>query len=96
MLASSERSVGEIERQLRIPQPTVSKHFGCCAKPVSWKPPWTHSVVSTDCGQNHFKRWMPGWPSSASSGPCTSMLSNAISTAWLNPHQRKRRQGGDR
>jgi DNA-binding transcriptional ArsR family regulator len=27
MLASSERSVGEIERQLRMPQPTVSKHL---------------------------------------------------------------------
>src|SRR6516225_3271033 len=27
LLASSERSVGEIERQLRIPQPTVSKHL---------------------------------------------------------------------
>jgi DNA-binding transcriptional ArsR family regulator len=27
LLALSERSVGEIERQLRIPQPTVSKHL---------------------------------------------------------------------
>ena len=27
LLASSERSVGEIERQLRMPQPTVSKHL---------------------------------------------------------------------
>src|SRR5262244_860088 len=27
LLASSERSVGEIERQLRVPQPTVSKHL---------------------------------------------------------------------
>jgi DNA-binding transcriptional ArsR family regulator len=27
LLASSERSVGEIERHLRIPQPTVSKHL---------------------------------------------------------------------
>ena len=27
LLASSERSVGEIERQLGIPQPTVSKHL---------------------------------------------------------------------
>lgn len=26
-LVSSQRSVGEIERQLRIPQPTVSKHL---------------------------------------------------------------------
>lgn len=27
LLASSEQSVGEIERQLRLPQPTVSKHL---------------------------------------------------------------------
>lgn len=27
LLATSERSVGEIESQLRLPQPTVSKHL---------------------------------------------------------------------
>jgi DNA-binding transcriptional ArsR family regulator len=27
LLVSSERSVGEIERQLQMPQPTVSKHL---------------------------------------------------------------------
>jgi DNA-binding transcriptional ArsR family regulator len=27
LLASSERSVGDLEHQLRIPQPTVSKHL---------------------------------------------------------------------
>lgn len=27
LLASSERSVGEIEEQLRLPQPSVSKHL---------------------------------------------------------------------
>ncbi len=27
VLASSQQSVGEIERQLRLPQPTVSKHL---------------------------------------------------------------------
>lgn len=27
LLASSERSVGEIEQQLRMPQPSVSKHL---------------------------------------------------------------------
>jgi DNA-binding transcriptional ArsR family regulator len=27
LLASSEQSVGEIERQLQMPQPTVSKHL---------------------------------------------------------------------
>ena len=28
MLATSQRSVGEIERHLRLPQPAVSKHLG--------------------------------------------------------------------
>src|SRR5204863_4431377 len=27
LLADSERSVGELEKQLRLPQPTVSKHL---------------------------------------------------------------------
>ena len=36
---------------------------------------------------------MPGWLRSAGSGPLTSMLSNATSTAWINQHQRKGRQG---
>jgi DNA-binding transcriptional ArsR family regulator len=27
LLASSEQSVGDIQRQLRVPQPTVSKHL---------------------------------------------------------------------
>src|SRR5216683_4054377 len=38
---------------------------------------------------------MPGWSSSAGSGPLTWMLSNATSTAWINQHQRKGRQGED-
>src|SRR5208337_3011705 len=29
---------------------------------------------------------MPGWPSSAASGPLTSMLSNATLIAWIRPH----------
>src|SRR6266705_4782325 len=32
---------------------------------------------------------------SAGSGPLTWMLSNDTSTAWVNQHQRKRRQGED-
>src|SRR5437016_11285221 len=41
---------------------------------------------------------MPGWLSSVGSGPLTWMLSNATSTAWINQHQQKGRQGeeGDR
>src|SRR6266849_7226756 len=38
---------------------------------------------------------MPGWLSSVGSGPLTWMLSNATSTAWINQHQRKGRQGED-
>src|SRR5213596_3251366 len=36
---------------------------------------------------------MPGWRSSASSGPLTSMRSNVTSTAWSRQRQRKGRQG---
>src|ERR1700740_2219560 len=36
---------------------------------------------------------MPGWISSAGSGPVTSMLLNATSTAWIQPNQRRGRQG---
>src|SRR5579875_227402 len=41
---------------------------------------------------------MPGWLRSAGSGPPTWMLSNATSIAWINQHERKRRQReeGDR
>src|SRR6267154_4948048 len=38
---------------------------------------------------------MPGWLRSAGFGPLTWMLSNATSTAWINQHQRKGRQGED-
>src|SRR6266404_172024 len=36
---------------------------------------------------------LPGWIRSVGSGPLTWMLSNATSTAWINQHQRKGRQG---
>jgi DNA-binding transcriptional ArsR family regulator len=32
LLASSERSVSEIERRIRMPQPSVSKHLGVLRK----------------------------------------------------------------
>src|SRR5215468_9059602 len=38
---------------------------------------------------------MPGWLRSAGSGPFTSMLSNATSTAWSNRRERKGRQRKD-
>ena len=46
LLVSAQQSVGEIERQLRMPQPTVSKHPRVLRE-VSWNPRWTHSAVST-------------------------------------------------
>jgi DNA-binding transcriptional ArsR family regulator len=48
LLVSSEQSVGEIERQLRMPQPTVSKHLRVLRDAVLWNPRWTHSAVSID------------------------------------------------
>src|SRR5215208_8329815 len=38
---------------------------------------------------------MPGWLRSVGSGPLTWMLSNATSSAWINQHDRKGRQGQD-
>src|SRR5712664_215247 len=38
---------------------------------------------------------MPGWSSSAGSGPITWMLSNATSTGWISQHQRKGKEGED-
>src|SRR5882762_3825678 len=38
---------------------------------------------------------MPGWSSSAGSGPITWMRWNSTSTAWNVHHQRKARQGED-
>src|SRR5580704_19349299 len=38
---------------------------------------------------------MTGWLGSAGSGPLTWMLSNATSTAWISPRQRKGRHGED-
>src|SRR6267143_7071772 len=38
---------------------------------------------------------LPGWLRSVGSGPLTWMLSDATSTAWINQHERKGRQGED-
>src|SRR5207245_4959484 len=65
----------------------------CRGGPVN--PACPHSAVCTGSFLNHFKRWMPGWISSAVSGPITWMLSNATSTAWISQHQRKGRPGED-
>jgi DNA-binding transcriptional ArsR family regulator len=92
LLVSSQQSVGEIERQLRMTQPSVSKHLRVLRD--------AGFVESTVDAQRRLYRL-----SSAGSGPLTWMLSNATSTAWINPrnHQpqrkgrlRRRRRGPNR
>ena len=91
LLVSSEQSVGEIERQLRMPQPTVSKHLRVLRD--------AGFVESTVDAQRRLYRlrpeplrnWTPGWRRSAGSGPRTSMRSSAISTAWIHQHATKRK-----
>ena len=81
LLVSSQQSVGEIERQLRMSQPTVSKHLR-----VLRDAGFVESTVDAQrrlyrLKPNRFRRWTPGWLSSAASGPLTWTLSNATSTA---------------
>jgi len=52
VLASSEQSVGEIERQLRMPQPSVSKHLRVLRE--------AGFVESTVDAQRRFYRLKPG------------------------------------
>ena len=52
LLASSEQSVGEIERQLRMSQPTVSKHLRVLRE--------AGFVESTVDAQRRFYRLKPG------------------------------------
>ncbi len=47
LLVSSEQSVGEIERHLRMPQPTVSKHLRVLRDAGFVEPRWTRSAGST-------------------------------------------------
>ena len=100
LLVSSQQSVGEIERQLRMSQPAVSKHLR-----VLRDAGFVESTVDAQrrlyrLKPGPFKRWMPGWLSSAVSGRLTWMLSNAtliawIKTAWIRNHQRNGRQKED-
>ncbi len=81
LLVLSQQSVGEIARQLRMSQPTVSKHLR-----VLREAGFVESTVDAQRrlyrrNLNHFRRWMPGWLRSVGSGPLTWMLSNATSTA---------------
>ena len=52
LLASSQQSVGEMERQLRMPQPTVSKHLRVLRE--------AGFVESTVDGQRRLYRPKPG------------------------------------
>ena len=47
LLASSEQSVGEIERQLHMPQPTVSKHLRVLCDAGFVESTVTHSAIAT-------------------------------------------------
>ena len=47
LLASSEQCVGDIERQLRMPQPTVSKHLRVLRE-AWWRSAGTRSAASID------------------------------------------------
>ena len=84
LLVSSQQSVGEIERQLHMPQPAVSKHLRVLRD--------AGFVESTVDAQRRLYRLKPeplqevdrGWPSSAGFGPLTSMRSNGTSTAWIH------------
>ena len=96
LLVSSEQSVGEIERQLRMSQPTVSKHLR-----VLRDAGFVESTVDAQrrlyrLKPEPFRRWMTGWRSSAGSGPRTWMLSNATSTGWSKPRQHQRRRNSMR
>jgi len=63
LLVSSEQSVGEIERQLRMPQPTVSKHLRVLRE--------AGFVESTVDAQRRLYRLKPEPLNSAGSGPLT-------------------------
>ena len=93
LLASSEQSVGDIERQLGMSQPAVSKHLRVLRE--------TGFVESTVDAQRRLYRLKPKpfqemdiWlvRSSADSGRLTWTLSNAISTACIRKHRRRRRR----
>jgi DNA-binding transcriptional ArsR family regulator len=91
LLGSSQQSVGEIERQLRMPQPTGSRHLRGLRE--------AGFVESTVDAQRRLYRrnpeplqeGMPGWLHSVGSGPLTWIHSNAISTEGINQHPRKGR-----
>src|SRR4051812_6078196 len=95
LLATSQQSVGEIERQLRMPQPTVSKHLRVLRE--------AGFVECTVDAQRRVYRLNPeplqeveAWLAPFRRFcPRTSTRSNATLTACTNQHERKGRQGED-
>jgi DNA-binding transcriptional ArsR family regulator len=87
LLGSAEQSVGEIERQLRMPQPTVSKHLRVLRD--------AGFVESTVDAQRRLYRLRPEplqevdmWL--AQFRRFWSMLWNGTWTAWINWREQKR------
>ncbi len=80
LLASSERSVGELERRLRLPQTSVSKHLR-----VLREAGFVEARVEAQ-----RRRSTPGFRLSGASGRPTSMRSNAISIGWSRHPERER------
>jgi DNA-binding transcriptional ArsR family regulator len=89
VLVSSQQLVGEIELQLRMPQPTVSKYLRVLRE--------GGFVESTADAQRRLYRLKPEPFQEVDAWlapfcwfcPLTWMLSNATSTAWISQHQRK-------
>ena len=86
LLASSERSVGEIERSCDCRSPRSPSTCGCCARPASWSRASMRSGASTGSGPSRSWRSTPGSLPSAASGRPTSTRSNATSIGWIKHH----------
>jgi DNA-binding transcriptional ArsR family regulator len=93
LLVLSQSSVGEIERQLRISEPTVSKQLRVLPEAGFVESRVDAQPACTGYNPNHFIGSMSGWLSSAGSGRLRWMLLNATWT-WLKilrdqQHQQK-------
>lgn len=52
LLLESSRSVGELERALKLSQPSVSNTCACCARLGSWSRASKRSAGSITCGRS--------------------------------------------
>jgi len=85
LLVTSQRSVGEIERQLRMSQPTVSKHLRVLRKRASSSPPWTRNAGSIASSPSLCARLKRGWRRPAVVVRHVDAL-ELISTTWIPRH----------